>query len=49
MAAPTAVAPVRSDYQGYKIESVNENVGLVLNEEKQRPLLFDLNLPAPLF
>ncbi|KAL9395740.1 hypothetical protein Peur_009993 [Populus x canadensis] len=49
MAAPTAVAPVRSEYQGYKIESVNENVGLVLNEEKPRPLLFDLNLPAPLF
>ena len=50
MVAPTAVDPVRSEYQGYKIENVNDqNMGLVLNEEQQRPLLFDLNLPAPLF
>ncbi|CAK7346467.1 unnamed protein product [Dovyalis caffra] len=51
MAVPAAA--MRSEYMGYKMENVNENVGLVLNEEKlsgrKRPFLFDLNLPAPLF
>ncbi|KAL9394881.1 hypothetical protein Peur_014166 [Populus x canadensis] len=49
-----AASPVRSEYTGYNMETVNENVGLVLNEEKKlrggkKPFLFDLNLPAPLF
>ncbi|KAG6776407.1 hypothetical protein POTOM_019913 [Populus tomentosa] len=49
-----AASPVRSEYTGYNMETVNENVGLVLNEEKRlrggkKSFLFDLNLPAPLF
>jgi hypothetical protein len=30
-----AASPVRSEYTGYNMETVNENVGLVLNEEKK--------------
>lgn len=43
--------PVRSEYKGYKLE----NVDVVVNEEEnklrneKKPLLFDLNLPAPPF
>ncbi|KAL3531264.1 hypothetical protein ACH5RR_010586 [Cinchona calisaya] len=42
----------RSEYTGYKLETL----GMVMSEreaemksEKKKPLLFDLNLPAPLF
>ncbi|XP_057440649.1 ethylene-responsive transcription factor 3-like [Lotus japonicus] len=41
-----AGVPVRSEYQGYKLETI---AGAVVNkEEKKKPFLFDLNLPAPL-
>ncbi|TQE13720.1 hypothetical protein C1H46_000727 [Malus baccata] len=51
MTSAPAVAPVKSEYTGYKLENVDVVVG---EEEKkmrkeQKPLLFDLNLPAPLF
>lgn len=42
---------MRSEYKGYKLE----NVDVVVNREEKKsrnekkPLLFDLNLPAPLF
>ncbi|KAK7284086.1 hypothetical protein RJT34_18824 [Clitoria ternatea] len=37
-------APVRSEYKGYKLENI-----VVSKEEKKKPLLLDLNMPAPLF
>ncbi|TKY62388.1 Ethylene-responsive transcription factor 9 [Spatholobus suberectus] len=40
-------APVRSEYKGYKLENIADFV--VSKEEKKKPFLFDLNLPAPLF
>ncbi|KAI5426534.1 hypothetical protein KIW84_032099, partial [Lathyrus oleraceus] len=42
----TAGAPVRSEYKGYKLENIVASKGKV--EEKKKPFLFDLNLPAPL-
>nr|QNI23847.1 AP2/ERF transcription factor [Camptotheca acuminata] len=44
-------APARSEYTGYKLETV----GMGVNEQEKKmrtekkPFLFDLNLPAPLF
>ncbi|CAJ1902371.1 unnamed protein product [Sphenostylis stenocarpa] len=40
-------APLRSEYKGYKLENIAGFV--VTKEENKKPLLFDLNLPAPLF
>ncbi|XP_058740240.1 ethylene-responsive transcription factor 4-like [Vicia villosa] len=42
----TAGAPVRSEYKGYKLENIVASKGK--EEEKKKPFLFDLNLPAPL-
>lgn len=48
---PPPMAPVRSEYKGYKLE----NVDVVVSEhekkmsKEKKPFLFDLNLPAPLF
>ncbi|XP_024023747.1 ethylene-responsive transcription factor 8 [Morus notabilis] len=50
-ALPPPMAPVRSEYKGYKLE----NVDVVVSEhekkmsKEKKPFLFDLNLPAPLF
>ncbi|KAK7396409.1 hypothetical protein VNO78_17402 [Psophocarpus tetragonolobus] len=44
-----SVAPVRSEYKGYKLENI---AGFVVGNEdrkEKKPFLFDLNLPAPLF
>lgn len=45
-----STAPVRSEYKGYKLENI---AGFVVSKEEQKeknkPFLFDLNLPAPLF
>ncbi|KAM1107390.1 hypothetical protein EV1_004114 [Malus domestica] len=51
MSGAPAVAPIRSEYTGYKLEKVDAVRG---QEEKKmrknkKPFLFDLNLPAPLF
>ncbi|XP_057507639.1 ethylene-responsive transcription factor 3-like [Actinidia eriantha] len=49
--APGLPPPARSEYSGYKLETVgilmNENEKKMRSEKK--PFLFDLNLPAPLF
>ncbi|KAK6940733.1 AP2/ERF domain [Dillenia turbinata] len=51
----TAAATARSEYSGYKIETVDmavskEEEKRMQNEDKEKkPFLFDLNLPAPLF
>ncbi|KAL8029110.1 hypothetical protein ABFX02_14G206800 [Erythranthe guttata] len=49
-ASPT---PSPSEYKGYKMEEVGAVVmseqGKQIRSEKNRPFLFDLNLPAPLF
>ncbi|KAK7336826.1 hypothetical protein VNO77_17374 [Canavalia gladiata] len=42
--------PVRSEYKGYKLENiVMSKEDDKMRKEKKKPLLFDLNLPAPLF
>ncbi|KAM7521674.1 hypothetical protein LguiA_011576 [Lonicera macranthoides] len=48
IASNVPIVRSRSEYTGYKLETVN----MVMNEEekkKKKPFQFDLNLPAPLF